>query len=124
LRTLPTTIVANIAGKTEQEFIDMAAMLGKEAGVAAVELNLACPNVSGGVDFAIGPEVTRRVVRGVRAVCPLPVLAKLTPNVTDVVPVAAAAAEAGADAVVLVNTFVGLALDWKRRRPVLGNATG
>jgi len=63
-------------------------------------------------------------VRGVREVCPLPVLAKLTPNVTDITRIAAAAAEAGADAVVLVNTFVGIAIDWKRRRPVLGNATG
>src|SRR5262245_47593898 len=124
LRTLPTAIIANIAGKNEQEFVEMAAMLGKEPGVAAVELNLSCPNVSGGVDFAIDPEVTRRVVRGVREVCPLPVLAKLTPNVTDITRIAAAAAEAGADAVVLVNTFVGIAIDWKRRRPVLGNATG
>jgi dihydroorotate dehydrogenase (NAD+) catalytic subunit len=124
LRTLPTATIANIAGKNEQEFIDMAAMLGKEAGIAALELNLSCPNVSGGVDFAIDPEVTRRVVRGVRAVCPLPILAKLTPNVTDIVRIAAAAAEAGADAVVLINTFVGIAIDWKRRRPVLGNATG
>jgi dihydroorotate dehydrogenase (NAD+) catalytic subunit len=124
LRTLPTAIIANIAGKNEPEFVEMAAMIGKEPGVAAVELNLSCPNVSGGVDFAIDPEVTRRVVRGVREVCPLPILAKLTPNVTDITRIAAAAAEAGADAVVLVNTFVGIAIDWKRRRPVLGNATG
>jgi dihydroorotate dehydrogenase (NAD+) catalytic subunit len=124
LRTLPTEVVANIAGKTEQEFIDMAGMLGKEPGLAALELNLSCPNVSGGIDFAIDPAVTRRVVAGVRAACPLPVLAKLTPNVTNIVPIAAAAAEAGADAVVLVNTFVGIAIDWKRRRPLLGNATG
>jgi dihydroorotate dehydrogenase (NAD+) catalytic subunit len=124
LRTLPTAIIANIAGKNEQEFVEMAAMLGKEQGVAAVELNLSCPNVSGGVDFAIDPEVTRRVVRGVREVCPLPILAKLTPNVTDITRIAAAAADAGADAVVLVNTFVGIAVDWRRRRPVLGNATG
>jgi dihydroorotate dehydrogenase (NAD+) catalytic subunit len=64
------------------------------------------------------------VVEGVRKVYPLPVLAKLTPNVTDVVPVARAAAEAGADAVVLCNTFVGMAVDWRRRRAVLGNSTG
>src|SRR5438067_5722288 len=124
LRSLPTAIIANIAGKTESEFVEMAEQIGREAGLAALELNLSCPNVSGGVDFATDPEVTRRVVAGVRAVCPLPILAKLTPNVTNIVPIAAAAAEAGADAVVLVNTFVGIAIDWKRRRPVLGNATG
>jgi dihydroorotate dehydrogenase (NAD+) catalytic subunit len=124
LRTLPTAIIANIAGKTEQEFVEMAALLASEPGLAALELNLSCPNVSGGVDFAIDPEVTRRVVRGVRDVCPLPLIAKLTPNVTDVSRIAEAAANGGADAVSLVNTFVGIAIDWKRRRPILGNATG
>jgi dihydroorotate dehydrogenase (NAD+) catalytic subunit len=124
LRTLPTAIVANIAGKNEAEFIDMAGRIGREPGLAALELNLSCPNVAGGVDFATDPQVTARVVRGVRAVCPLPVLAKLTPNVTDIVPIARAAADAGADAVSLVNTFVGMAVDWRWRRPVLGNVTG
>jgi dihydroorotate dehydrogenase (NAD+) catalytic subunit len=124
LRTLPTAIIANIAGKNEAEFIEMAAQIGREAGLAALELNLSCPNVAGGVDFATDPEVTRRVVHGVRDVCPLPLIAKLTPNVTSIVPIARAAAEAGADAVSLVNTFVGMAVDWKRRRPILGNVTG
>jgi dihydroorotate dehydrogenase (NAD+) catalytic subunit len=124
LRGLPTSIIANIAGKNEGEFVEMAEQIGGAAGLAALELNLSCPNVAGGVDFATDPAVTARVVRGVRAVCPLPLLAKLTPNVTDIVPVAQAAADAGADAVTLVNTFVGMAVDWRRRRPVLGNGTG
>ena len=124
LRTLPTAIVANIAGKNEEEFVDMAAMLGRESGLAAVELNLSCPNVAGGVDFATNPEVTGRVVRRAREVCALPLVAKLTPNVTDIVAIAQAAAEAGADAVSLVNTFLGMAVDWRRRRPILGNVTG
>jgi dihydroorotate dehydrogenase (NAD+) catalytic subunit len=124
LRTLPTAIIANIAGKSEEEFFEMAGRIGHEPGLAGLELNLSCPNVAGGVDFAINPEITRRVVRGVREVCPLPIIAKLTPNVTDIVPIACAAAEAGADAVSLVNTFVGMAVDWKRRRPILGNVTG
>src|SRR5207253_9464629 len=98
--------------------------IGREAGLAGLELNLSCPNVSGGVDFAIDPEVTRRVVKSVREVCPLPIIAKLTPNVTDIVPVAQAAADGGADAVSLVNTFVGMAIDWRRRKPILGNVTG
>jgi dihydroorotate dehydrogenase (NAD+) catalytic subunit len=124
LRTLPTALVANIAGKNEDEFPEMAALLAPESGIAAVELNLSCPNVSGGIDFATDPEITYRVVRRVRDVCPFPVIAKLTPNVTDVVPIARAAAEAGADAVSLINTFVGMAIDWKRRRAILGNRTG
>lgn len=124
LRALPTAIIANIAGKTEQEFVDMAEMLGREKGLAALELNLSCPNVSGGVDFAIDPEVTRRVVRRVREVCPLPILAKLTPNVTSIIPIAQAAADGGADALTLVNTFLGMAVNWRRRQPILGNITG
>jgi dihydroorotate dehydrogenase (NAD+) catalytic subunit len=124
LRTLPTAIIANIAGKNEGEFIEMAERLGHEPGLAALELNLSCPNVAGGVDFATDAEVTRRVVHEVRSVCPLPILAKLTPNVTDIVPIAQAAAEAGADAVSVINTFVGMAVDWRRRRPILGNVTG
>src|SRR3981081_2018344 len=79
LRTLPTAIIANIAGKDEAEFVSSAAQIGSEPGLAALELNLSCPNVTGGADFAIDPEVTRRIVQGVRDVCSLPLLAKLTP---------------------------------------------
>src|SRR5262245_43185999 len=124
LRTLPTAIIPNIAGKNEQEFLDMAALLSGQAGIAAVELNLSCPNVSGGLDFATDPEATRRIVAGCRAACPHPLIAKLTPNVTDVVAIAQAAAEAGADAVSLINTYVGMAVNWRKRTPVLGNITG
>lgn len=124
LRALPTAIIANIAGKTADEFVEMAARIGKEAGVAGLELNLSCPNVSGGADFATDPEVTRRIVADVKNTCPLPIIAKLTPNVTNVVPIAQAAADAGADAVSLVNTFVGMAIDWRKRKPILGNVTG
>ncbi len=131
LRTLPTAIIANIAGKTVDEFFAMAEKIGRAAspptavgGLSALELNLSCPNVSGGLDFATDPEVTRRIVAGVRQVCPLPIIAKLTPNVTHIVPIAQAAADAGADAVSLINTFVGMAIDWRKRRPILGNVTG
>jgi dihydroorotate dehydrogenase (NAD+) catalytic subunit len=125
LRTLPTAVIANIAGKTADEFVAMAAKLAPHAaGLAAVELNLSCPNVAGGIDFATDPAVTRRIVRDCRDACPLPMIAKLTPNVTDVVSIAKAAADGGADAVSAVNTFVGMAIDWRRRRPVLGNVTG
>jgi dihydroorotate dehydrogenase (NAD+) catalytic subunit len=124
LRTLDTAVIGNIAGETEKDFVEMAAMIGKSRGLAALELNLSCPNVSGGIDFAIDPGLTERVVREVRKVCPLPIIAKLTPNVTDIVPIARAALNGGADAVSLVNTFVGMAIDWRRRKPILGNGTG
>jgi dihydroorotate dehydrogenase (NAD+) catalytic subunit len=124
LRTLPAPILVNIAGKNEEEFVEMAAMLAPEPDIAALELNLSCPNVAGGVDFATNPATTGRIVAQARRVCPLPLLAKLTPNVTDIVPIAEAAAEAGADAVSIANTFVGMAVDWRRRRPILGNRTG
>jgi dihydroorotate dehydrogenase (NAD+) catalytic subunit len=125
LRTLPTAVIANIAGKTTDEFAVMAAKLAPHAeALAAVELNLSCPNVAGGTDFATDPAITRRIVRDCRDACPLPMIAKLTPNVTDIVAIAKAAADGGADAVSAVNTFVGMAVDWRRKRPVLGNVTG
>jgi dihydroorotate dehydrogenase (NAD+) catalytic subunit len=123
LKTLPTAVIGNVAGENEDEFVELAAKMGG-AGLAGVELNLSCPNVSGGIDFATDPAVTYRIVRRCRDVCPVPLIAKLTPNVTDVVPIAKAAADGGADAVSLINTLLGLAVDWKRKRPVLGNATG
>src|SRR5262245_4662527 len=124
LRTLPTAIIANIAGETERDFIDMAAQIGRESGLAALELNLSCPNVAGGLDFATDPALTKRIVAGVREVCPLPIIAKLTPDVTNIVPIAQAAADGGADAVSLINTYVGMAINWRTQRPILGNVTG
>jgi dihydroorotate dehydrogenase (NAD+) catalytic subunit len=124
LRTLPAPIVANIAGEDEGDFLAMAEQIGRETGLAGLELNLSCPNVAGGLDFATNPDLTRRIVAGVRSVCPLPIVAKLTPNVTNIVPIAQAAADGGADAVSLINTLIGMAVDWRRRRPILGNVTG
>ncbi|WP_164101624.1 dihydroorotate dehydrogenase [Candidatus Laterigemmans baculatus] len=124
LAGIGTAIVVSIAGKTRDEFVRMAAQVAGEPGVAALELNLSCPNVSGGVDYATSPEACREVVAGVRAVSDVPVLAKLTPNVTRIVDIAAAAAEGGADAVCLVNTLLGMAIDWRARRPLLGNVMG
>jgi dihydroorotate dehydrogenase (NAD+) catalytic subunit len=123
LRQLPTTVIANIAGKNRDEFVVMAEHLAA-CDVAALELNLSCPNVAGGVDFATDPLVTEAVVSGVRRVWPGPLIAKLTPNVTDIVPIARAAADAGADILSLINTFIGMAIDWRKRKPILGNVTG
>ena len=124
LTSLGTSVIVNVAGKTMEEFERMAAVLSQQSGIAAVELNISCPNVSGGVDFGTYPEMAARVVTAFRTTCELPVIAKLTPNVTSVVPIAKAVADAGADAVSLVNTFQGMAIDWKRRKPVLGNILG
>lgn len=124
LLRLGAPIIANIAGKTIDEFAMMAARLGQFPQLAALELNISCPNVSGGVDFGTDCGLAREVVAAVRAVSPLPVIAKLTPNVTSIADVAAAARDGGADAVSLVNTFQGMAVDWRRRRPILGNNIG
>ena len=124
LRTVGTAIILNIAGEDEDQFVRMAEAVGGEPGLAAIELNVSCPNVSHGLDLGIDAAAVGRLVGRVRAACPLPLIAKLTPNVTDIVAVARAAAEAGADAVSLVNTFRGMAIDWRRRRPVLANDVG
>jgi dihydroorotate dehydrogenase (NAD+) catalytic subunit len=124
LRTVGTAVIANIAGEDEDQFVRMATDLGEEPGLAAVELNLSCPNVSHGLDLGVDPEAVGRVVSRCRDACPYPIIAKLTPNVTDVTKVARAAHEAGADAVSLINTVVGLVVDWRRRRPILANDIG
>lgn len=121
---LKTAIIANIAGTTVDEFAQMAERLSPYKGIAALELNISCPNVSHGVDFGTDPEKTHQVVRQVRNVCDFPVIAKLTPNVTDPVEIAEAAATAGADAVSLINTLKGLAVNWRKRTPILGAVYG
>jgi len=124
LAGLGPAIIVSIAGRTEDEFTRMAARLDGVAGVAALELNVSCPNVSGGVDFGTNPTMCEQVVAGVRSACSLPVLAKLTPNVTDPCPIARAAEAGGADAISLINTCLAVAIDWRRRRPILGNVLG
>ena len=124
LLSLDTQVIANIAARDTAEFQQMASRLGKFSGLAGLELNLSCPNVSHGVDFGSAPEKTYAVVSAVREVCDLPIIAKLTPNVTSVIPIAQAAADGGADAVTLINTLKGIAIDWRSRRPRLGAVTG
>ena len=124
LRTLGTPIIANIAGEDEDQFVAMAQQLGNADGVAAIELNISCPNVSHGLDLGIDPFAVNQLVTRVRTACPYPIIAKLTPNVTDIVAIARAAAEGGADAVSLVNTFRGMAVDWRKQRPILANDIG
>ncbi|OYV96403.1 MAG: dihydroorotate dehydrogenase B catalytic subunit [Planctomycetia bacterium 21-64-5] len=124
LRTVGSPIIVSVAGRSQQEFVELAARLDGQSGVAAVELNISCPNVSGGVDFGTDPAMCEAVVAGVRRACSLPVLAKLTPNVTSIAAIAQAAEAGGADAISLINTCLGMAVDWRRRRPMLGNVLG
>ncbi len=124
LATLGTRVIVSMAGRTADEFVAMAARLDGAAGIDALELNVSCPNVSGGVDFGTNPASCEKVVSGVRRACRFPILAKLTPNVTDIREIARAAEAGGADALSLVNTCLGMAVDWRRRRPILGNVLG
>ncbi|MEL6109832.1 MAG: dihydroorotate dehydrogenase [Planctomycetota bacterium] len=123
LESLATPVIVSVAGRTKEEFVELAARIGG-FGVAAIELNLSCPNVSGGVDFGTHADACHQVVAAVRSACDVPVLAKLTPNVTSIVEIAHAAAEAGADAVCLINTVLAMSIDWRRRKPMLGNGMG
>ena len=124
LASLGTAIIVSIAGRSQAEFNRMAARLDRTPGIAALELNISCPNVTGGVDFGTDREMCEKLVAGVRKACSLPVLAKLTPNVTDLSRIAKAAEAGGADAISLINTCLGMAVDWRRRRPILGNVLG
>jgi dihydroorotate dehydrogenase (NAD+) catalytic subunit len=124
LRTVGTAVIVNVAGEDEDQFVRLVEIVGREPGLAAVELNLSCPNVSHGLDLGIDPRAVERVVRRSLGAGPLPVIAKLTPNVTDIVAIAQAASDGGADAVSLVNTYRGMAIDWRRRRPILANDVG
>lgn len=121
---LGVPIIVSIAGKSHEEFVAMTRRLGGLAGIAAVELNISCPNVSGGVDFGTDPAMCERVVADCHAVTATPIIVKLTPNVTSVATMAQAAAAGGADAISLINTCLGMAIDWRRRRPMLGNVVG
>lgn len=124
LASLAAPAIVSIAGRTADEFVSMAARLDGLAGVAALELNISCPNVSGGVDFGTDAAMCEGLVKSVRARCRTPILAKLTPNVTNIADIAAAAEQGGADALSLINTVLGVAVDWRKRRPMLGNGFG
>lgn len=124
LQSLGVPIIVSVAGKTLEEFFEMAGRLDRVEGIAAIELNISCPNVSGGVDFGTDAALCERAVRGSREACGVPIIAKLTPNVTRIAEIAQAAAAGGADAISLINTCLGMAIDWRRRRPLLGNVMG
>jgi dihydroorotate dehydrogenase (NAD+) catalytic subunit len=125
LRRLGATTIVNICGSTLDEYCEVARILSDHEGVGAIELNISCPNIKeGGIQFGCSLHGTYDVVSGVRKVTRLPVIPKLTPNVTDVASFARASEEAGADAVSLVNTFLAMAIDVETRTPKLSNVMG
>jgi len=125
LRQYGTAVVANIFGETLDEYRRLAAILNGAEGVSAIEVNISCPNVKrGGITFGARPDLAAEVTRAVRGETSLPVIVKLTPNVTDVTEIARAAEEAGADALSLINTLTGMTVDIEKRRPRLANVTG
>jgi dihydroorotate dehydrogenase (NAD+) catalytic subunit len=124
LGSLGVPIIVSIAGRTHEEFVRMTSRLDGLAHIAAVELNISCPNVSGGVDFGTDAASCERLVADCRRATTTPIIAKLTPNVTSIPAIAKGAEAGGADAISLINTCLGMAIDWRRRRPMLGNVLG
>src|SRR5687768_394844 len=125
LRRLGATNVINICGSTLDEYVELARILSDADGVHALELNISCPNIKeGGITFGCSLNGTFDVVSAVRKVTRLPIIPKLTPNVTDVASFARAAEQAGADAVSLVNTFLAMVIDVESRRPKISNVVG
>lgn len=125
LRSRRAVVIVNVCGSTVEEYAEIARILSDAEGVAAIEINISCPNIDeGGHTFGCSLNGVRDVVRAVRAATTLPIFPKLTPNVTDVAAMAAAAEDAGADAVSLVNTFLAMAIDVETRRPLLSNVVG
>jgi dihydroorotate dehydrogenase (NAD+) catalytic subunit len=124
LKKIGTPIIVSISADSDAEFQELARILNKTKGAAAIELNLSCPNLRSKVMVSQSDKATYRVVKAVRKVTALTLITKLTPNVTDIGLIAKAAAAAGSDAISLVNTFLGLAIDINTKKPKLGNITG
>jgi len=125
LRRLGAVVIVNVCGSSIEEYVEVTRILSDCEGVAAIELNISCPNIKeGGIQFGCNLSSTGEVVAAVRKATTLPLIPKLTPNVTSVSSFARAAEENGADAVSLVNTFLAMVLDVETRRPAISNGTG
>lgn len=124
-KDMKVPVIVNIAGETVEEYGQLAAKLDGVPGISGLEVNISCPNVAaGGAEFGVNPESAAAVTASVRKATSLPVIVKLTPNTSNITGVAMAVAGAGADAVSLINTLKGMAIDIKARKPLLGNITG
>jgi dihydroorotate dehydrogenase (NAD+) catalytic subunit len=124
LRRFDCPIIVNVPGESPDDFAYVVERLTDASGADAIELNISCPNVSHGLDYATDPKLTAQVVARCRRATHLPLIAKLSPNVTDIRPIARAAEEAGADGLSLINTVIGTSIDVKKRKFRLANTTG
>ncbi|MBF0504908.1 MAG: dihydroorotate dehydrogenase [Candidatus Omnitrophica bacterium] len=124
LKSIGVPLIISIWGKDEEQFLGIVEKLNTQDGIAAIELNLSCPNLKHKVLVAQDPQATMQLVKKIKAVSKLPIIAKLSPNVTDIADIALAAQDGGADAVSLVNTFTAMAIDIKTRKSRIGNVTG
>ncbi|RDX02475.1 dihydroorotate dehydrogenase [Listeria kieliensis] len=125
LEKFDTPIIANVAGKTEEDYVEVCAKIGDSPAVKAIELNISCPNVKeGGITFGTDPDVAHRLTKAVKQVAKVPVYVKLSPNVTDIVAIAQAIETAGADGFTMINTLLGMRIDLKTRKPIIANQTG
>lgn len=124
LRNIGVPLIISILGHNEEQFVGIVEKLNVQEGIAAIELNLSCPNLNHKVLVAQDPAATLRLVKRIKALSKFPVIAKLSPNVTDIAEIAQAAEAGGADAVSLVNTFTAMAIDVKTRKSRIGNFTG
>lgn len=123
--TWQVPVIVNIAAERVEDYVKLASKLEGVAGISSIEVNISCPNVkAGGMEFGVSPQIAAEVTTAVKGATTLPVIVKLTPNVTDIAEIAQAVAEAGADAVTLINTLKGLAIDVAKRKPFLGNIEG
>jgi dihydroorotate dehydrogenase (NAD+) catalytic subunit len=123
IRDYRCKLIISVSGSTAEEYGELVARIDALPRVDAFELNISCPNVSHGMDHATDPAMTEKVVRIARAATKRPVFAKLTPNVTNIVPIAKAAMQGGADGISAINTLKGMAIDWRKRAPVIGAVT-
>jgi dihydroorotate dehydrogenase (NAD+) catalytic subunit len=125
LENYDVPIIANVAGTTEEDYIEVARRISKAPNVHALELNISCPNVKkGGITFGTVPEIAKQLTYKVKQASDVPVYVKLSPNVTDIVEMAKAVEAGGADGLTMINTLVGMRLDLKTGRPILANRTG
>lgn len=125
LEQFDVPIIANVAGSLAEDYVEVARTISKAPNVHALELNISCPNVKqGGITFGTDPKVAQELTRMVKDVSDVPVYVKLSPNVTDVVQLAKAVEEGGADGITMINTLLGMRLDPKTGRPVIANITG